>query len=552
VSDFATKFSRRDFLKFAGAGAAALTLGSFFAGFGFSGSRRTPEAEAQTAQQSWTNGSISNTSPIHAILLPTGKILSIAGSGYHTTTKDGPFLAEIIDPATGSGVTYTLNEDLFCCHHNHLANGNVLITGGQLQYDVDNPEGNFRGLNAVYEFDVYTNRFVKMQNMRHGRWYPTQLTLPDGRVWMVDGLDEYGGRNALVEIYNPTTRTTSIQYRPNASTTYTVGAGSSLPGPKPTYGGTNQGVSPFTSLYPRAHLMPSGLIAIAGMSATVYLVNPDPSANSGLAAGQWNEIGTTTPSWRDYGTSFLLPLNNTSQERGKVMITGGSQSWNQPALASSRIIDFDAGTNTSPVIRNTASMPVGRTFPCTVMLPNGLCAVFGGVSQFVNSYIHEGAAFDPATETWTTLPAAGVSRTYHSAALLLPDGRVWLASGTPSLASWEHRTEFYNPPYYYASSRPVITGRVLTASYGGTMRIPTSSSSITRVSLVRLGANTHHYDPNMRLVWLQVTGTYSGGIQVAAPINSRIAPPGPYMIHILNSQNVPSQGQIVQIPGGAS
>jgi hypothetical protein len=548
MSDFVgKKLTRRDFLKFMTAGAAAVAFGSL-AGLGISG-RRAPDAEAQT-QQSWTSGPLTNTSPIHAILLPTGKILSIAGSGYHTNTKDGPFLAEIIDPGTGKGVTYTLGEDLFCCHHNHLANGNVLITGGQLQYDVDNPEGNFRGLSAVYEFDAYTNTFVKMQNMPHGRWYPTQVLLPDGRTWIVDGLDEYGGRNALVEIYNPSTRTTSIQYRPNASTTYTVGSGSSLPGPKPTYGGTNQGVSPFTSVYPRAHLMPSGLIVIAGMSATVYLINPGPGSNSGLAEGQWNEVGTTTPSWRDYGTSFLLPLNNTSAERGRVMITGGMQSWNQPALATSRIIDFDAGSNAAPVIRNTAAMPVGRTFPCPAVLPDGLCAVFGGVSQFTNDYIHDGAAFNPVSETWTVLPAAGVSRSYHSSALLLPDGRVWLASGTPTRSSWEHRAEFYNPPYYYAN-RPSINGRVMTAPYGGTMRIPTSSS-VNRVNIIRLGANTHHYDPNMRLVWLQITGSYSGGIEVAAPLNARIAPPGPYMAHILNSQNVPSQAQIVQIPGGSS
>ena len=34
-------------------------------------------------------------------------------------------------------------------------------------------------------------------------------------------------------------------------------------------------------------------------------------------------------------------------------------------------------------------------------------------------------------------------------------------------------------------------------------------------------------DANLRLVWLQVTGTYSGGVQVAAPINASVAPPGP-------------------------
>jgi hypothetical protein len=545
----AKRLSRRDFLKFMAAGAAVMAFGSL-AGFGLSGRQQPRNADAQS-QQSWTTGPLTSTAPIHAILLPTGKILSIAGSGYHISTKNGPFMAELIDPASGNKVSYALSEDLFCCGHCHLANGNVLVTGGQLEYDTNNPEGNSLGLKAVYEYDAYANRFVKMQNMPHGRWYPTQVVLPDGRIWIIDGLDEYGGRNALVEIYNPATRTMSIQYRPGSNETYTPGASSTLPGAgTQTYGGPGQGVSPFTSLYPRMHLMPSGLMVIAGMSATVYLVNPGPGTASGMAAGAWSNIGTTTPSWRDYGTSFLLPLNNTASERGKVLLTGGAVSWNEPALASSRIIDFDAGTNTAPVIRNTTSLKIGRKFLLPVILPTGMLVVFGGVTQFTNSYVHTPEAFNPQTETWSNLPDAGTSRTYHASALLLPDGRVWFGSGTPDLSSWEHRTEFYNPPYYFAN-RPSITGRVITSPYGGTMRIPTSNN-ISRVSLIRLGANTHHYDPNMRMVWLQVTETYSGGIEVSAPINARVAPPGPYMIHVLDQQNVPSQAQIVRIPGGTT
>jgi beta-glucanase (GH16 family) len=51
----------------------------------------------------------------------------------------------------------------------------------------------------------------------------------------------------------------------------------------------------------------------------------------------------------------------------------------------------------------------------------------------------------------------------------------------------------------------------------------------------------------MRFVWLQVTGTDSAGITVSAPINASVAPPGYYMIHILNNQNVPSVAQIIRI-----
>lgn len=539
------RMNRRDFLKMMGAGAAALAFGSII-GFGSDGRPAAREVKAQSGSP-WTQGYLTDIAPIHAVLLPNGNILAIAGSGYHTETMNGPFMAQVIEPDSGRAVSYQMDEDLFCCGHNHLADGNVLITGGQLQYDVANSEGNFLGLDAVYIYNMFTNRFVKMPNMPHGRWYPTNVILPDGRVWILDGLDEYGGRNALVEIFDPTSNSTVIQYRPDSNETYTPGAGSSLPGAgSQTYGGPGQGVSPFTSLYPRVYLMPSGLLAIVGMSSTVYLVNPGPGTIAGLAEGVWVNAGNTTPSWRDYGVSFLLPLNNSEGERGKVMIAGGSVAWNEPATNTTRIIDFETGTNTAPEIRNVAPMNIGRTFGMPVILPDGQCAVFGGVTQFANDHVHAAESFNPVTESWSELPKAHVSRSYHSTALLLADGRVWISSGTPNRASWEHRVEFYNPPYYFASDRPVISGRVITAPYGGTIRIPTSNSVI-RASLVRLGAHTHHYDPNMRLVWLAVTGAYSGGVEVAAPINARIAPPGPYMLHILNSQNIPSRAQIIQV-----
>jgi hypothetical protein len=62
-------------------------------------------------------------------------------------------------------------------------------------------------------------------------------------------------------------------------------------------------------------------------------------------------------------------------------------------------------------------------------------------------------------------------------------------------------------------------------------------------------ATTHHYDANQRLVWLQITNRGSSSITVSAPINANIAPPGYYMIFILNSSGVPSVGRIVKIPG---
>ena len=64
-------------------------------------------------------------------------------------------------------------------------------------------------------------------------------------------------------------------------------------------------------------------------------------------------------------------------------------------------------------------------------------------------------------------------------------------------------------------------------------------------------ATTHHYDANQRLVWLQITGRGSSSVTVSAPINANIAPPGYYMIHVLNSSGVPSIAKVIAIPGTA-
>ena len=109
--------------------------------------------------------------------------------------------------------------------------------------------------------------------------------------------------------------------------------------------------------------------------------------------------------------------------------------------------------------------------------------------------------------------------------------------------------QFFSPDYLFKGARPTIPANPTVGGYGGTITIPTSyGSSITAVSLVRLMNTTHHYDANQRLVWLQITSRGSSSITVSAPINSNIAPPGYYMIHILNGSGVPSVARIIKIP----
>ncbi|SHN45489.1 galactose oxidase early set domain-containing protein [Cryptosporangium aurantiacum] len=104
---------------------------------------------------------------IHAALLPTGKVLIIAGSGNKEKEfKAGKFKTLIWDPATNHFKLITTPTDIFCAGHSFLSNGNLLVAGGTKKYEVledkikkaagvlkikqENPEG------GVTEFDKGT------------------------------------------------------------------------------------------------------------------------------------------------------------------------------------------------------------------------------------------------------------------------------------------------------------------------------------------------------------------------------------------------------------
>src|SRR6478672_6213684 len=129
--------SRRNFLKLMGAGITTLALGKLIDFSGFKLGENAQIAKGEPASP-WTIGPLTTVTPVHAALIANGKIISIAGSGYHASNKSGPFQANLIDPDTGNSFPFTMTEDLFCNGLCHLANGNVLIAGGTLQYDVEN------------------------------------------------------------------------------------------------------------------------------------------------------------------------------------------------------------------------------------------------------------------------------------------------------------------------------------------------------------------------------------------------------------------------------
>lgn len=444
--------------------------------------------------------------PVHVSLLKNGKVLVVSGSG---NVANNPNLkAAIWDPATGTVSTpQTIAWDMFCNGSVNLPDGRPFIVGGTLQYDP------FHGETRSAVYDVVTNTFTDQQPMAHGRWYPTATVLGDGRVLAFSGLSDAGGTNTTTEIF-------------------TVGSGW---GPEIA--------APWTPpLYPRMHLLPNGTVFYSGSTTGSSIFNP--------TTNTWsvNVASTIYGKTRTYGSSVLLPLTPANGYKPRVMIFGGGN----PSTATTEIIDLSAA---SPKWVSGPSMSLPRIEMDATLLPSGQILTSGGsLNDEDNATASLGAdLFDANGATVSSAGTTNFARLYHSVTLLLPDATVFVAGGNPARGTYENRMEIYTPPYLYnangtLATRPSITNvSSATMGYGSAFSVITpDAANISSVVLMRNGSSTHAFDMDQRYVGLNFTKG-SGVLNVTGPPTGNIAPPGYYMLFILNATGVPSVASIIQV-----
>ena len=76
------------------------------------------------------------------------------------------------------------------------------------------------------------------------------------------------------------------------------------------------------------------------------------------------------------------------------------------------------------------------------------------------------------------------------------------------------------------------------------------AADISKVSLIRLGSVTHAFNMGQRFEWLSFS-RIPGGLSITAPGDPNLAPPGHYMLFLLNGSGVPSVAKIVKVgPAG--
>jgi fibronectin type 3 domain-containing protein len=468
--------------------------------------------------------------PISANLLRNGKVLIVAGSENDASNnKPGAesYRAAIWDPmgADESSISVqNLTYDVFCSGTAALPDGRSLIVGGTSDYS-------FTGDRRASFFDPVTGAFAQSQNMVDGRWYATATTLGDGRVMAMSGLTATGGTSTTVEIYD----------------LRNAGTGWSPP--------TSVPFSP--PLYPRVFLLPNGTVFYTGQgsgsnNANSWIFNP--------ATGNWTASAPTTTN-RSYGSSVILPLLPPSYAARVMNFGGGS-----PATSSTEIIDLSAA---SPSYTPGPNMSTGRIQMNAVILPNGKVLAEGGS---VNNEAPDNPGktadmYDPVANTFSSAGTASYSRLYHSPAILLPDATVASLGSNPGpRGSYEAAIEIYTPPYLFdandhliTTNRPSITGLspasgVIGYNTGFSLTYTSTTVPPIRAAvLVHPGSATHAEDMDQRLIGLcgpspqPPCSSVNSTINLTSPLNGNIAPPGYYMLFILDGAGVPSVAQFIQL-----
>ncbi|MGC2322347.1 MAG: galactose oxidase-like domain-containing protein [Terriglobales bacterium] len=444
---------------------------------------------------SWSSAVTIPTVAVNLLLLKNNKLMFY---------EDGA-TATIWDYVNNVFTSTPETADLFCSGHAFLADGRVLVVGGF------NGGGNKIGIPNAEIFDPATNTWTAVPNMNFPRWYPTATTLSDGRIIVMAGWNTGNHDNVgIPEIYDPST---------NSWTQLTAAN------------------NPFET-YPFIYQLPDGRLLHLGGSEYATVTEA-----LNLNTNAW----TTIDSRIIDGASPAMYLPNKFVKAGSA---SDSQGGSAPVFNTAYVLDMMAA---SPAWQQVPSMVYPRSFMNMTELPDGTVLATGGETDrnggTIANAVYAAELWSPTTQTWTTMAAMHTPREYHSTALLLPDGRV-VQSGMGSdfgNVPDEKTAEFYSPPYLFKGARPTITQAPAQISYGANFSVSTpDAASITSVVLIRNGGVTHFFDENTRYLPLSFTQS-SGGLTVTAPVDGRLAPPGYYMLFLVNSNGVPSVAPMLQV-----
>ncbi|MEV4343999.1 galactose oxidase-like domain-containing protein [Actinoplanes sp. NPDC049596] len=455
--------------------------------------------------------------PVFTAMLPNGKVLIWDSVGDNPTESypDHTFTRAMVWNPVGN--TYKRvdlqGSNIFCAGFAHLANGNILVAGGNANAKMD-------GIVRTHVFDWRSETWARGKDMAAARWYPSVAETANGEGVII------GGGPSTAEVYEGD------------------GGIRTLPG--------------FTRynarIYPYLVSRPDTQLGLIGPSTTAFTI-----ATSGN--GVITATGSRDGLFRDYGSFATYDIGKSVVVGGGNLTEGGATQ-----VPTRTAVVMNAGAGPFPSVTATGSLSTGRRQLNATLLADGSVLATGGMTSAATSPLvdleHAATAaerWDPATGRWTVLASASRVRQYHSTAVLLPDGRVMTGGGgicsdCVKFGYLEKNVEYFTPPYLYRkdgsgalAARPVITAAPAAVGIGARFTVTSpQASSIRKVALVGLGDATHGVDQGQRYVPLRFT-TAGSTLTVTGPPTGGVAPPGYYMLFAVNAQGVPSVAKMVQV-----
>jgi hypothetical protein len=508
------------------------------------------------------------------------------------------------------------NGSMFCSDQVLLANGDVFDAGGTDYYTepyvpvVDKGVIELEGLKNTRWFDASSQTWRQGPAMHYGRWYPSLVTLADGRLLVASGVSK------LIKPGYPTRPTESGT---NVKQTETLSFGSS---------GSSWAVNPSSAdrslpLFPRLHLLPNGHVYYdaagqdfnpAGQSYDEALW--ESAASYDPASRTWTDLGVpgadpaylaANPAALPFigfrGSTFSAALtmrpsavrNGVPSYTSASYLTAGGVLGTSPgsyvAVANSRITTVDTAAGDALTTVGTGDLATPRWYGTATPLPNGQVFLSSGANvdevDFPGSEspIRTDELFTPTVDaaghytggTWSPAGSQSRKRTYHNNALLRPDGSVLIGGHAPIVTGYYQTTDtpdlpgrdgtnnhhdgsfqVWQPPYFSDPRRPVVEDA---AVVGRTLRVETPQAArIASVVLMRDTAQTHLVDADARTVSLPVLSRSNGSVVVGLPATTSVLPNGPYLLFAnasttgdLSGRNaaalLPSRGLQVYVTG---
>ncbi len=490
---------------------------------------------------------------MHVGLLPSGRVLLFAGRGF--ASSNYPMASITWDPLTDAFERQSYDDDVFCAHHTFLPNGDFLVAGGGF---LPNSVLKHR---ATWRFDSRAETWTQVDSMQERRWYPSVLTLPDGRALVVSGTS---GADPL-EVFDPDT---------NQWTT--------LEGSE----------KDFPERYPAMRVLPNGRIYSPrigwdhGDEAVLLTLDDNDVATwtDAEGPGAFHENGDVTfhvddtvePAqaiMRAYAGG-IVDARGLDSACGSDHPDPDCDVGEAPENSLVEQVDLTRAGDEPLRWESLASMENSRANVSVVMLPDGKAWAVGGQTggqwndeeegdDFVIDYIYETEMYDPATDRWSPTKALMHPRQYHHTATLLPDGRVLVTGGQDptragKLLGGRERDirsyEIYSPPYLFADDgsereRPSVPRDVTAARYGETFELPVALANgqrIASVVMITPNSETHHTGTG-RSIELNFEQLGDDALAVTAPSTSTVAPPGFYMLFVVDTAGTPSVAKFVQV-----